>query len=413
MDSITPSKDEFLIRAKSGKILPLYAVVQSEHISPIYVLKSLRSSEFKVLLQSVQQDADKGRYSFVAADPYLIFKSRGENVEVSFPATPTGKYGRRSSMKRDALKKLQGLLFNYRTESVAALPPFTGGAIGYISYDFGAQRKEDFQVDSAMDIPETYFIFVDEVIAFDHVSNKTWVIVNPGAREQELGFRKPDPDQWARYYDEAEAKLKSTRARLEQLRGRCESATSDLQALQFGPTLSLEAYKAMIMKCKAAIAKGEVQWMHVSEEYTADLGEHDAISLYGQFQNASHPAFSSCLDFGDIQAIAASSEPLLQCPGSEKISIESIRSLLPAPSIVGESQKACKDLIKEIETLQRGLYGGCLGYFSNTGALDLNVISSVLCIKQGRAYLQMGTKIDKTSDAERSYSENLKTMLKH
>jgi hypothetical protein len=58
-----------------------------------------------------------------------------------------------------------------------------------------------------LDIPESYFVFVDMVVAFDHILNKSWIIVNPGAREQEMGFRRPEPDQWGRLYDEAATKL--------------------------------------------------------------------------------------------------------------------------------------------------------------------------------------------------------------
>ena len=55
--------------------------------------------------------------------------------------------------------------------------------------------------------PEAYFVFVDLVVAFDHVQNRNWVIVNPGAREQELGFRRPGPGEWAGLYDRAAERL--------------------------------------------------------------------------------------------------------------------------------------------------------------------------------------------------------------
>ena len=149
-----------------------------------------------------------GRYSFVTADPYLIFKSRGDVVELSLPATPVGKYGRRASMNRKPLVKLRELLSNYRTARVDGLPPFTGGAVGFFSYDFAHQiEKLPRRALVDIDIPEAYFVFVDMVIAFDHILDKAWVIVNPGAREQEMGFRRPEPDQWGRLYDEAAERL--------------------------------------------------------------------------------------------------------------------------------------------------------------------------------------------------------------
>ncbi len=149
-----------------------------------------------------------GRYSFVTADPYLIFRSKGDEVELSLPATPQGKYGRRATMHRRPLQKLRELMANYRTERVAELPPFTGGAIGFFSYDFVRQFEQIPRRAAAdLDIPEAAFIFVDFVIAFDHVLDKTWVIVNAGARGQEMGFRRPEADQWGRLYDDAAVRL--------------------------------------------------------------------------------------------------------------------------------------------------------------------------------------------------------------
>ena len=130
MKNILPSKSDFLGRAKQGKIFPLYAELDLPSLTPLAAFEAVGSPRPAVLLESARVNEKTGRYSFVAAEPYLIFKSRGDNLELELSATPTGRFGRRASMKRKPLQKLRELLSNYRTETSAGLPPFTGGAVG-------------------------------------------------------------------------------------------------------------------------------------------------------------------------------------------------------------------------------------------------------------------------------------------
>ena len=158
MNTIKPSKNEFLDALRFGKILPLSAEIDAPGLTPLMAFEALRTGSYPVLLESARKNDKIGRYSFVAADPYLIFKSRGDEVELSLPETPAGKYGKRASMNRKPLVKLRELLANYRTARVDGLPPFTGGAVGFFSYDF-ARRIEKLprraRVD--LDIPRGLF----------------------------------------------------------------------------------------------------------------------------------------------------------------------------------------------------------------------------------------------------------------
>ncbi len=216
MVRIIPSKEEFLRKAGSSEVLPLAAELDVQELTPLAALEALRPSGYPVLLESARVDGRIGRYSFVTADPYLIFQSRGDTVDLILPATPAGKFGRRAATRRKPLLKLRELLNNYRTARVSGLPPFTGGAVGFFSYDF-VHQLENLPRNAAadVDIPEAYFIFVDLVVAFDHVLNKSWVIVNPGAREQELGFRRPGPEEWDGLYDRAAARLVAAISKLD------------------------------------------------------------------------------------------------------------------------------------------------------------------------------------------------------
>jgi len=204
MSELRPSKKEFRERARNGAILPLYAQLDLPRLTPLQALEAFRSDRCPVLLESARTNGRTGRYSFVTCDPYLIFRSRNGEVELSLPSVPPGRYGSRATLRRKPLLKLRELMANYRTERVAGLPPFTGGAVGFLGYEF-ARGFESLPCTARNDlnIPDAYFIFVDFVVAFDHILDRAWVIVNPGAREQELGYRRPDPGDGDRLYDDA------------------------------------------------------------------------------------------------------------------------------------------------------------------------------------------------------------------
>ncbi len=314
MDTIVPSKQEFLDAARSGSILPLYALIDQPALTPVAALEALRSGGHAVLLESARVNERTGRYSFITAEPYLIFRSRGENVELSLPATPTGKYGRRATVNKKPLLKLRELLSNYRTERIEGLPPFTGGAVGFFSYDFVRQIEAVPQrAQRDLDIPEAYFVFVDLVIAFDHLQGRSWIIVNPGAREQEMGYRKPGPDQWERLYDEATARLSATAGKLrthptfppavEKTGGR---------QVRLEPNMPREAFESMVVRCKEYIAAGDIYQANLSQRFTAAIGAVDPLHLYQVLREINPSPFAAFLDFEGLQLVGSSPERLVR-----------------------------------------------------------------------------------------------------
>jgi len=299
-------------------ILPLSAEIDATRLTPLAALEAVRADGFPVLLESARVNDKTGRYSFVASDPYLIFTSRGEDVELSLPATPAGKYGKRASLQRKPLVKLCELLANYRTGRVAGLPPFTGGAIGFFSYDFVhhfEQLPRRARVD--LDFPEAYFIFVDRVVAFDHLMSKAWVIVNPGAREQELGFRRPDPKQWGRFYDEAAERLTALCARLAAIKKSEAPLAEKSGREQFSltPNMTKDYLESMVRQCKEYIAAGDIYQANLSQRFSAPIGKADPLRLYRILREINPSPFAAYLDFGDLQLVSSSPERLIRLYG--------------------------------------------------------------------------------------------------
>ena len=495
MKLIQPTKAVFLESIKRGTILPLYAEIDQPGLSPLASLEAVQAAGHPVLLESARVNEKAGRYSFVTADPYLIFSSKGDTVDLSLPAKPKGKYGRRASMKRKPLLKLRELMSNYRTERVDGIPPFTGGAVGFFSYDFVHQfEKLPRTVTVDLDIPESYFMFVDMVIAFDHILNKSWIIVNPGAREQEMGFRRPEPDQWGRLYDEAVTRLLafgSTFMAKNMKREAPSVAKGDARRFSLEPNMTQTDFEAMVRRCKEYITAGDIYQANLSQRFTAVIGDTDPLQLYAVLRDVNPSPFAAYLDFGDLQLVSSSPERLIRlCAGiaetrpiagtrrrgddraeTQELSYELltnqkeraehimlldlerndlgkvcgygtvqvdemmvvedyshvihivsnvrgeltarrdafdlVRAVFPGGTVTGVPKVRCMEIIDELEPVARGPYTGSIGYISNTGDMDLNIIIRTFVIKDRRAHMQVGAGIVADSDPALEYFETL------
>jgi anthranilate/para-aminobenzoate synthase component I len=496
MDIINITKKEFLELLRQSFIMPLASEICVPGLTPLIALEALRHDGYPVLLESARVNEKTGRYSFVTADPYLIFKAHRDSVELILPKTPEGKYGRRATTKRKPLEKLRELLNNYRTIRIPDLPPFAGGAIGYFSYDFSHQfEKLPRQAAADIDVPEACFIFVDLVVAFDHILNKTWVIVNPGAREQELGFRLPEPGQWDRLFDEARERLRATVVRLESV-ARLESSIKQV-AKERGREFALSAglsqieFESMVIRCKEYISAGDIYQANLSQRFSASIAGTNALNLYKILRTVNPSPFAAYLDFGDLQLASSSPERLIRLRqgvadtrpiagtrrrGSDKAEMRElskelltsekeraehimlldlerndlgkvcsygsvvvdeimvvedyshvihivsnvrgklapgkdafdlVRAVFPGGTITGVPKVRCMEIIDELEPVARGLYTGSIGYFSNSGDMDMNIIIRTFVVKDGIAYLQVGAGIVADSDPEAEYRETL------
>jgi anthranilate/para-aminobenzoate synthase component I len=83
------------------------------------------------------------------------------------------------------------------------------------------------------------------------------------------------------------------------------------------------------------------------------------------------------------------------------------RAVFPGGTITGVPKVRCMEIIDELEPVARGPYTGSIGYFSNTGDMDLNIIIRTFVIKDGIAYVQAGAGNVADSDPAREFVENL------
>ncbi|GLK78567.1 aminodeoxychorismate synthase component I [Methylopila turkensis] len=238
-----------------------------------------------VLLDSAMPHARLGRYSYLAADPYAV-------LEVGQDGARLGD----RPVEGDPLAALDAALKASRTAALPDLPPFQGGAAGFISYDYGRrlERLPAPAVDD-LELPDAVLPLYDWVVACDHRKGRAWLI-STGAPETEPAAKA------ARAKARAEAAL----ARL--------SEPAVLRAPVVQPPVSFRsnfdrpAYEAAIAACVEYVLAGDIFQANVAQRFLADLpAGFDPWSFYRRLRVRNAAPFAAYLAFGDV--VVASSSP--------------------------------------------------------------------------------------------------------
>src|SRR4029077_9437542 len=172
-EMIQPSFKEFCRLAEQGNLIPVYQELLMDLETPLSFFKRLERDRYSFLLESVEGSERWARYSFLGTRPQRIFKARGKEVEI----IENGKKIRFTS--ESPLKSLEEHLKGYRSVPVPGVPPFFGGALGYVAYNAVQQFHEipDNKTDP-LAMPEIFFIFVQTLVAFDNLKHTIKVIDN-------------------------------------------------------------------------------------------------------------------------------------------------------------------------------------------------------------------------------------------
>lgn len=468
---MTPSLNEFLTLSKEFSLVPIYKEVTNLE-NPSELLKRVLKYRYPFLLESARTHPVTGRYSFLGWDPYLVFKSKGDWVWVE-------KNGKSESMRGEPLKILQRLLSQYRSPKLPGFPPFGGGAVGYFSYEVRHffERLPNFAKDD-LRLPDILFLFVDQLIALDHIENKIWIVVNAPTENGEAGYHR------------ALARIEGVEVML----GRTSSSTIQefpgIDPSQILSNMSERDFKWMVERAKAYIRAGDIFQANLSQRLEAPYGG-SPYSLYEHLRRINPSPFASYFDFGDFAIVSSSPERLLKKENdwietrplagtrprgrdnfenqqkrmelllnekeraehlmlidlerndlgrvclfgtvrvSEMMVLEEyshvihivsnirgklregkngfdiLRALFPGGTITGVPKVRCMEIIDELEPVARGLYTGSIGYLGFNGEMDLNLVIRTFLLKEGRAYIQVGSGIVADSDPQKEYEESL------
>src|SRR5690348_9255802 len=137
-----PTQSEFLNLAKQGNLIPVTRTILADFETPLSAYHKIRGQGESFLFESVEGGEHLGRYSFVGCNPRAIIRQMGDRIELIENGKVIEKFAVKQSQPdcsqcvKDGLEVVERVMKGYRPVSIPGLPRFTGGAVGFIGYEF-------------------------------------------------------------------------------------------------------------------------------------------------------------------------------------------------------------------------------------------------------------------------------------
>ena len=296
----TPDLQGFRALARTGDLVPVSRELYADLLTPVMALRALDDGRHAFLLESVEGGEKWGRYSFVGSAPRQVWTVEGDVTTLS---TSDGE--QRSVRGGDPLGILVDELLSHRPVTVPGLPPFVGGAVGYLGYDMVRHMERlPSHAGPGPDIPDAALLLTDVLVVFDNL--RQTVIVTTHADLAGGG----DVDA---AYGRACAALDATveRLRSSQATGRIpdwETAPGDDGEVE--STFTPEGFCEAVEQARGYVAQGDIIQVVLSQRLTVDATDVDPIDVYRVLRTLNPSPYMFFLRFPGF-AIAGSSPEVL------------------------------------------------------------------------------------------------------
>ena len=290
------------------------------------LLDLLRGQGFAWLLDSAARDPRLGRFSFVGADPYLVVRAWGSEARLDCRRDVRGDLAPgRTDCVADPLDLVRSLLPPPPAAEGLALP-FVGGAVGYFGYEL-ASRIEAISLSARDDLglPDLAFLFVDRLVAIDHLEDRAFAIG--------LGFAGDDiqADRSARSASRAMARLAQDAPAESDPHG----PDSGASALRAPTPLGVEAffgegsYAAAVDETLQEIAAGNVYQANLTHRMDLDIPGADSFALYRELRGLNPAPFAAYVEFPEAAILCSSPERFLKLDDVRGVESRPIKGTRP------------------------------------------------------------------------------------
>jgi anthranilate synthase component I len=422
--------------------------LDTDKSSPSEIFRSIKNETHSFLLESPNANSDLEKYSFIGYDPACIIETSGHTTRIT-------EDDRITIRQDDPFDILEELVNKYRHLDLSGRSRFTGGAVGYVSYNAG--RFMETLPDTAKDdlsLPDLVFIIPKKLAIFDHRNN---IAISNFELERPRHANHPKP------------------------------AAIDLR---LRANMSKDRFEDIVMKAKEYIKNGDIYQVNLSQRFKTNIDAHP-FDIYRSLRDINPSPFASYLNFGDIKLISSSPERLILLENgiahtrpiagtrprgnnkkedcelkgdlllNEKERAEHImlvdlerndlgrvcdynsikvdemmtvekyshvmhivsnvtgklrkdsdqfdlfKAVFPGGTITGCPKIRSMEIIEELEPVKRGPYTGAIGYFGFNGNMDMSIAIRTIVARGNKAYMQVGAGIVIDSIPEFEYHETI------
>lgn len=427
-----------------------------------------KNEPYSFFLDSGMDHEKLGRYSFIGFNPFLIFKSKGDRIDIYKDGSDnvSTSYG-------NPFDKLREVLETYKMIYQSDLP-FVGGAVGFLGYDLchHLEKLPKVAIDD-VNIPDCFFGLYDGVIIIDHRNDEVSIA--------SMGIKGCDEKIVA----DIEQAIQTGEENGIEIPTLVKSNSSKLIS-----NFKKEDYIIAIERIREYIKSGDIYQANMTQRFEC-ITKISPYELYAKLRSINPAPFASFIDFGEGHIVSSSPERFIRIkdryietrpikgtcprgntfeedkrnklnllssekdraellmivdlerndigriskPGSVKVSelfyletyptvhhlvatvtgeicdeydaVDCLKATFPGGSITGAPKIRAMQIIDELEPTARNIYTGSIGYIGFNGDADLNIVIRTIIFKEDKAYFQVGGGIVWDSDAELEYQETL------
>ena len=267
-----------------GNIIPIYREVLADLETPVSAFLKVKRGDYSFLLESVEGGERPGRYSFIGTEPYRVLRTE--------PGSPT-----------DPLTLIEEELGRFQLIPNEALPPFNGGAVGYLSYESVRHFEElPLAPKDPLDLPEALFQFTDTVLVFDHLKH----VINV------VSHVRLDGDVEAAYrmaqfkIDEIVERLATGTPRPPQDATPTPGATGKITS-----NVEREGYLSDVKRIIDYVIAGDVIQCVYSQRFSRPTHVHP-FNVYRTLRTVNPSPYTYYLEMGDHQIVGTSPELMVR-----------------------------------------------------------------------------------------------------
>lgn len=296
-----PTLEEVKRLAASGRYrrIPVCRRLYADRFTPVEVMRTLRAaSRHCFLLESAERNQQWGRYSILGYDPVLELTCRGGILTTGY----RGEEGmvRRETCRTDHPQEaVRRILEQYKSPRLPGMPPFTGGMVGYFSYEYLRYPEPvlDFPQPGERDFRDMDLMLFTKALVFDHYQQKLCLVTGV------------DTEDWENSYRQAEEELD----RMEELlKSGARAVFPRLQLLEeLKPVFSREEYGRMVERAREYIREGDIFQVVLSNPQTA-AAKGSLFDTYRVLRTTNPSPYMFYFSSDDIEIAGASPETLVK-----------------------------------------------------------------------------------------------------
>jgi len=318
---ITPNSNEIEALAKEYSIIPICKEIYADIITPITLLRKLSSiSERYFLLESIEGGEKWGRYSFLGFNPIVHVTCKNGNVTV--------ENGEKKVFHTDKpFDILRKILEQYKAPKLPGLPPFTGGFVGYFSYEMIGYAEPVLKIKES-EFNDFDLMLFDKVIAYDHLKQMISIVVNMRTDRilDNYGNAVADIENIIRLINDTTP--------LEKVKTTSEP--------KFTCNVTKEEFCGMVEKTKEYIVNGDIFQAVISRRFETAY-KNSLLNAYRVLRTTNPSPYMVYLQNQEVELISTSPETLVRLKDG-KLSTFPIAGSRPR----GKDKQEDDDLAKEL-----------------------------------------------------------------